>query len=180
MATCVSKHQLEHLSLASVSPLYAGSLTLRFADWRALGTVLPECSSFSSIICVDPATTCLICRSMLPAFFAQQRARLHHDGRLTMLVFTISPDKASGMGELGAFFGGCVVRGGEIASREEVCSAAEGVGLLWRGAVKVEGGLGGHVAATMRQWRLRLVAKWRDARLLGATDTDLRRCELLM
>lgn len=171
----MSKHQLEHLANAAASPAAQGRLSVRFAGWREVGDVLPPRTTFSHIVCVDPVTVALTPRTLLSAFFAQQRLRLDASGTLTVLSIYLSPGAEALQGAT-AFVAGQALPGIEPPTKAEVESAAAAAGLRVQARLAVETGLGAHTAATARQWRLRLVARWRQARLSGASDTALRRC----
>ena len=177
LATTLSKAQMEQLSVLASDSSFDGRLRCRFAGWQDARNILPPSKQFSSIICADIVTMLLIGPGLLSAFFAQQRARLAVDGTLTMLLLTASDAMASAR-HATAYVGNEYLAGAQLPLREEVLHAATASGFAEPTFATLEDGsneLSGHVAATLRQWRLRLVARWRTARMLGASDASLRR-----
>ena len=177
MATSLSKHQLEHLSTLAADPVAGDRLSVRFAGWRELAGVLPPDTTFSSILCLDPVTMALLPRTALSAFLAQQRLRLDASGTLTVLQLTVA-EGAEALQGAAAFVTGGALPGVDPPTGADVLAAAEAGGMQLSETMAVQGGLSGHMAASVRQWRLRLVAHWRQARLCGTPDATLRRYAL--
>lgn len=180
LATSLSKAQLERVSQLAQAPEVCGQLTCRYAGWQSFAAVLPQGTHFSHVLCLDPMTVALLRPQDMRAFFAQQRAMLAADGTLVMLVLSASPAFAAAPSCFGT--GAGALAGRQLPTRSEVSAAAEAAGFVQEEAVKLPDGvceLSGHYAATLRQWRLRLISRWRDARMLGAPDTALRRRVLI-
>ena len=176
----MSKTQLERLSTLSDAQSIDGRLQPLFAEWRRLGTALPARTEFDSILCVDPHTSLTVGRALLPAFLTQQRARLAPRGTITLLATLLREDCAAAMdASQRAHAAACLQHlgiGAPLATRAQLSAAALSAGLREVRRLRVAQGLGAHNAATLRGWRLRLAARWREARMAGVSDHTLRRC----
>lgn len=177
-STFLSRRQLEYVGTMAVQQNHTDALACRLCDWQELDSALPPAQHFESIVAVDPVTMCGIRPNLLAAFYELLASRLTAGGKLAVLAFYAAPALVTAERRSPSFFKNEVLRGAELATREEVAAAAVQAGLEevpGEGA----GGLGGNYAATMRHWRLQLAHAWRACADFGATDAQLRQCAAL-
>ena len=187
-ATTLSKVQMEALSHGPLQRECGSKLHAWFGGWRNLPAAAFQLHTtdgkFTHGVCVDPVAAALRSRADLPDFFARACSVLQSKGRFTLLSLTL-PESTSGSPALAQACTGvssALMPGVDWPTEAQVQAAASAAGLQQCADADAElraDTLSHHCAATLRQWQQRLAAHWGQARMQGAFDAALRRCEIL-
>jgi cyclopropane fatty-acyl-phospholipid synthase-like methyltransferase len=164
-----AKVHLEHLTTQHVARF--ANLHTCLADWREAALHTPDGRRYASILALDVVAACSIARGELPNYMATLRALLAPGGRACVLMLSAS-DAATADSLSNVLRSLGFLAGATVATEAEVSTALESQSLCWEAKQDVTA----EYAATLRLWRARLVAGWRQACLAGIRDTELRRC----